>query len=67
MDRRSTFFDWQGEKVDPLVVERLSEREKIGFRCAYLQKISRIGKDKKQGMRNTGETEPEFESVGCVC
>lgn len=40
-------FDWQGEKVDPLLVERLAEREKIGLRCAYLQKISRIGKDKK--------------------
>ncbi|CAH8354302.1 unnamed protein product [Eruca vesicaria subsp. sativa] len=41
-------FDWQGEKVDPLVVARLAEREKIGLRCAYLQKISRIGKDKKR-------------------
>ncbi|KAJ4880826.1 hypothetical protein Rs2_37881 [Raphanus sativus] len=41
-------FDWQGEKVDPVVVERLAEREKIGLRCAYLQKISKIGKDKKR-------------------
>ncbi|KAF8095946.1 hypothetical protein N665_0320s0073 [Sinapis alba] len=41
-------FDWQGEKVDPSVVVRLAEREKIGLRCAYLQKISRIGKDKKK-------------------
>lgn len=32
-------FDWQGEKVDPLMVERLAEREKIGLRCAYLHKI----------------------------
>lgn len=32
-------FDWQGEKVDPLMVERLAEREKIRLRCAYLQKI----------------------------
>ncbi|ESQ31064.1 hypothetical protein EUTSA_v10000003mg [Eutrema salsugineum] len=40
-------FDWQGEKVDPLVVERLAEREKISLRCAYLQKI-RIGKNKRR-------------------
>ncbi|KAL1201643.1 Molybdenum cofactor sulfurase [Cardamine amara subsp. amara] len=32
-------FDWQGEKVDPLMVERLAEKEKIGLRCAYLHKI----------------------------
>ncbi|CAN8325642.1 unnamed protein product [Cochlearia groenlandica] len=32
-------FDWQGEKIDPLMVEKLAEREKIGLRCAYLQKI----------------------------
>ncbi|XP_010439252.1 PREDICTED: uncharacterized protein LOC104722735 [Camelina sativa] len=32
-------FDWQGEKVDPSVVESLAEREKIGLRCAYLHKI----------------------------
>ncbi|ESQ29410.1 hypothetical protein EUTSA_v10024028mg, partial [Eutrema salsugineum] len=41
-------FDWQGEKVDPLVVERLVEREKkIGLRCTYLQKI-RIGNNKRR-------------------
>uniref|UniRef100_A0A1J3FXN3 Molybdenum cofactor sulfurase n=1 Tax=Noccaea caerulescens TaxID=107243 RepID=A0A1J3FXN3_NOCCA len=39
-------FDWQGEKVDPMMVERLAVREKIGLRCAYLQKI-RIGKGKR--------------------
>ncbi|KAG2318538.1 hypothetical protein Bca52824_011751 [Brassica carinata] len=41
-------FDWQGEKIDPSVVERLAVREKIGLRCAYLQNISRIRKDKKR-------------------
>ncbi|CAH2078207.1 unnamed protein product [Thlaspi arvense] len=40
-------FDWQGEKVDPSTVEKLAEREKIGLRCAYLQKI-RIGKNKRR-------------------
>ncbi|KFK39267.1 hypothetical protein AALP_AA3G222200 [Arabis alpina] len=40
-------FDWQGEKVDPLMVEKLAEREKIGLRCVYLQKI-RIG-NKRSG------------------
>ncbi|XP_010448794.1 PREDICTED: molybdenum cofactor sulfurase-like [Camelina sativa] len=39
-------FDWQGEKVDPLVVERLAERDKIGLRCAYLHKI-RIGNKRR--------------------
>lgn len=39
-------FDWQGEKVDPLMVERLAEREKIGLRCAYLHKI-RIGNKRR--------------------
>ncbi|XP_010433960.1 PREDICTED: uncharacterized protein LOC104718006 [Camelina sativa] len=39
-------FDWQGEKVDPLVVERLAEREKVGLRCAYLHKI-RIGNKRR--------------------
>ncbi|CAA7060140.1 unnamed protein product [Microthlaspi erraticum] len=41
-------FDWQGEKVDPLMVERLAARERIDLRCAYLQKI-RIGKGKRGG------------------
>ncbi|KAG7541823.1 hypothetical protein ISN45_Aa07g018700 [Arabidopsis thaliana x Arabidopsis arenosa] len=39
-------FDWQGEKVDPLMVERLAERENIGLRCAYLHKI-RIGNKRR--------------------
>lgn len=39
-------FDWQGQKVDPLMVERLAEREKMGLRCAYLQKI-RIGNKRR--------------------
>ncbi|VVB12004.1 unnamed protein product [Arabis nemorensis] len=39
-------FDWQGEKVDPLMVEMLAEREKIGLRCVYLQKI-RIGNKRR--------------------
>ncbi|CAA0396196.1 unnamed protein product [Arabidopsis thaliana] len=39
-------FDWQGEKVDPLMVERLAEREKIGLRCAYLHKF-RIGNKRR--------------------
>ncbi|KAH0941646.1 hypothetical protein HID58_001283 [Brassica napus] len=41
-------FDWQGEKVDPLMVERLAEREKVGLRCAYLQKIGSVGNKKRR-------------------
>ncbi|KAL0688110.1 hypothetical protein Bca4012_087787 [Brassica carinata] len=41
-------FDWQGEKVDPLMVERLAEREKVGLRCAYLQKIGSVRNKKRR-------------------
>ncbi|KAG2240435.1 hypothetical protein Bca52824_090753 [Brassica carinata] len=48
-------FDWQGEKVDPLMVERLAEREKIGLRCAYLQKISSVGNKKRRDEARDGQ------------
>ncbi|KAF8086793.1 hypothetical protein N665_0612s0014 [Sinapis alba] len=48
-------FDWQGEKVDPLMVERLAEREKIGLRCAYLQKIGSVGNKKRRDEARDGQ------------
>ncbi|CAH8360121.1 unnamed protein product [Eruca vesicaria subsp. sativa] len=59
-------FDWQGDKVDPLMVERLAEREKISLRCAYLQKISRVGDKKRRDEERDGQNMSLRVSVVCV-
>ncbi|KAK6947709.1 hypothetical protein RJ641_001182 [Dillenia turbinata] len=54
-------FDWKGEKVDPALVQKIADRNKISLSCGFIQNILFPGnfEEKQETMLETRTTQVE--------
>ncbi|KAE9614170.1 hypothetical protein Lal_00016844 [Lupinus albus] len=57
-------FDWKGEKVDPLLVQKLADRNNISLSCAFLQNIRFLDKNEEEIQRALEKRVYKVEKLG---
>ncbi|OIW09842.1 hypothetical protein TanjilG_20549 [Lupinus angustifolius] len=57
-------FDWKGEKVDPLLVQKLADRNNISLSCAFLQNIRFLDKNEEEKQRALEKGVYKVEGLG---